>query len=257
VLVTLPVRDEASRLEASLFELKEALDGAGFRYRLSVAEDGSTDGTKAVLGKLPELIPGILIQEHATPLGRGKALRLLWSQVDADVYCFSDTDLAAGPGALVAAIRRVLDGEDIVVGSRYAPGADVHRPPIRDLVSKAYNGLLRFAFDETIRDHQCGLKVFSASAIRQLLPKSREDSWFWDTEMLVLAVHAGIPVCEMPVRWVEKKDRRTRLGRLANDIYLHGSGLMRLRSRLGQGQDRLPALSVPGAATEPPARLQG
>ncbi|EQD46490.1 glycosyl transferase family 2, partial [mine drainage metagenome] len=164
VLVTLPVRDEASRLVESLRVLARALDGAGFRYRLSIAEDGSTDGTKELLDQLPALFPGLVVQQHTDSLGRGKALRMLWSEVEADVYCFTDTDLATGPNAVVDAIRHVLDGEDIVVGSRYAPGAEVHRPPLREVVSKVYNGLLRFTFREPIRDHQCGLKVFSASA---------------------------------------------------------------------------------------------
>jgi glycosyltransferase involved in cell wall biosynthesis len=256
VLVTLPVRDEANRLVESLLAVKAELDASGLNYRLSVAEDGSTDGTKAVLRQLPTLIPGIVVREHSTPLGRGKALRLLWSELEADVYCFTDTDLAAGPDAVVAAVRRVLEGADIVVGSRYAPGAVVHRPPLREIVSKGYNGMLRFAFAEHIRDHQCGLKVFSARAIRQLLPESREDSWFWDTEILVLALRADIPVCEMPVHWVEKKTRRTRLARLFSDIYLHGSGMVRLRSRVGGMRSPLPDLSAPQGKPDTTARSQ-
>jgi glycosyltransferase involved in cell wall biosynthesis len=246
VLVTLPVRDEAPRLVDTLRALSAALDAAGFRYRLSVAEDGSTDGTKELLARLPTEFPGILIQQHERSLGRGKALRLLWAQVDADIYCFTDTDLATGPNAVVDAIRHVLDGEEIVVGSRYAPGAEVHRPPLRELVSKVYNALLRLTFRERIRDHQCGLKVFSAESIRRLLPASREDSWFWDTEILVLALQANVPVLEMPVYWVERKTRRTRLGRLFSDIYLHGTGLVRLRSRIQIPRGELPPVRRAG-----------
>ncbi len=232
VLVTLPVRDEAPRLLDSLTALGRALDEAGLRYRLSVAEDGSTDGTKELLGRLPTLFPGIIVQQYARSLGRGKALRQLWSKVDADIYCFTDTDLATGPNAVVDAIRHVVDGEEIVVGSRYAAGAEVERPPLRELVSKVYNAMLRLVFREDIRDHQCGLKVFRGSAIRQLLPLSKEDSWFWDTEILVLALQSNLGVLEMPVYWVEKKGRRTRIGRLLSDIYLHGTGLVRLRGRV-------------------------
>jgi hypothetical protein len=174
----------------------------------------------------------LIVQTHPGALGRGKALRLLWGSIAAEVYCFTDADLAVGTDSVVDVTQRVLAGEDLVVGSRYTDGAALSRPAVRRAVSLAYNLLLRTMFDEPIRDHQCGLKAFSQSAIRRLLPLSREDSWFWDTEMLVLANRFRIPVVEVPVHWTEKKTRRTKWARLLSDIYLHGSGALRLRSRL-------------------------
>jgi glycosyltransferase AglD len=232
VLVTVPVRNEVNRLRATLEELDRSFSAAGLDYRLSVAEDGSTDGTKEVLRELPSRIPGLLIQEEEQPLGRGLALRQLWSRVDADVYCFTDTDLAAGAEALVGCVRRVMHGMPIVVGSRYAPGSSTHRPPLRGIVSRAYNLALRLVFRENIRDHQCGLKAFSFAAIRKLLPLTKEDSWFWDSEILVLALRHGFTVVEVPVEWSERKTSRTKWRRLLSDIYLHGVGIIRLKSRI-------------------------
>jgi len=230
--VTVPVRNEAPRLRQSILELRAAFERSGFDYQLSIAEDGSTDGTKEVLRDLQRQIPDLLVQEHPGSLGRGKALRMLWSSIDANVYCFTDTDLAAGAEAMVAVARAVAGGEDVVVGSRYAPGAVLNRPPVRSLISQAYNSLLRFTFEESIRDHQCGLKAFSADAIRHLIPISQEDSWFWDTEMIVLALNSGYTVTEMPVTWVERKADRTHLRRLLSDVYLHGTGILRLKAHV-------------------------
>src|SRR5271157_213911 len=191
VLVTIPVHNEVSRLYGTLEALDRAFRATGLDYCLSIAEDGSTDGTKNLLRQLPERWPGILIQEEAEALGRGRALRQLWSRTPADVYCFTDADLAAGPEQLVATVRRVLAGAPIAIGSRYALGAATTRPPIRDFVSRGYNMLLRFSFGDSIRDHQCGMKSFSSEAIQQLLPRTNEDSWFWDTEIIILAFMAG------------------------------------------------------------------
>ncbi|HTW77431.1 MAG TPA: glycosyltransferase [Thermoplasmata archaeon] len=232
VLVTVPVHNEVERLIRSIDQLDRTFRESGLSYTLSVAEDGSTDGTKALLTLLPSRYPGMLIQQAVDPLGRGRALRQLWSGTAADVYCFTDADLAAGSDALVEAVRMVMDGQPIVVGSRYAPGAHTTRPWVRSLVSRGYNALLRFLFDERIFDHQCGLKAFSAKAIRQLLPATREDSWFWDTEILILGLQAGYPIRELPVKWIEQKTSRTRYRRLGSDLYLHGSGIVRLRSRV-------------------------
>ena len=232
VLVTIPVHNEAKRLEASLRALHDAFRRSPFEFRLSVAEDGSTDGTKEMLRRLPSRWPGILIREEPDSLGRGRALRQLWSTTSADIYCFTDADLAAGAGALVDLVGRVATGSPIAIGSRYVIGASTIRPPIRSLVSRSYNWMLRCSFAESIQDHQCGLKAFSSGALRELLPLTEEDSWFWDTEILILALERGIPVAELPVTWVERKSGRTHFRRLFSDLVIHGTGLLRLKSRV-------------------------
>lgn len=232
VLVTIPVRNEVDRLVETLTLLDDAFRRAGMDYLLSVAEDGSTDGTKDLLAELPDRFPGLIVQAEPTPLGRGRALRQLWSKFEADVYCFTDTDLAAGPEALVSTVQAVQKGHAIAVGSRYAPGAEFHRPPLRAIVSRGYNQFLRLTFHETIRDHQCGLKAFSHDAIRCLLPVTREDSWFWDSEILIVALRNRVPVLEIPVDWTEKKVTRTHWQRLASDVLLHGVGILRLKARI-------------------------
>jgi glycosyltransferase involved in cell wall biosynthesis len=232
VLVTIPVRNEVTRLVETLGLLDEAFRRAGMDYRLSVAEDGSTDGTKELLARLPDQFPGLIVQAEPKPMGRGRALRQLWSRIDADVYCFTDTDLAAGPESLVTTVKAVQLGHPIAVGSRYAPGAEFHRPPLRAIVSRGYNHFLRLTFHEAIRDHQCGLKAFSYDAIRCLLPLTEEDSWFWDSEILIVALRNRVPVLEIPVDWTEKKVTRTHWQRLASDIMLHGVGILRLKARI-------------------------
>jgi glycosyltransferase AglD len=241
VLVTIPVYNEVARILESIEALDRAFRPTEMDYRLAVAEDGSTDGTKELLHSLQERRPNLLLQEDANPLGRGAALRRLWASTTADVYCFTDADLAAGPDAVVTAARKVIAGSPIVIGSRYAGGARTQRPPLRAIASRGYNKLLRYAFGERIYDHQCGLKAFNAEVVRQLLLRTVEDSWFWDTEVVVLALTHGFSVEELPVSWVERKTSRTELRRLVSDLWLHGSGLVRLKSRLRAGRSRAAA----------------
>jgi glycosyltransferase AglD len=232
VLVTIPVRNEALMLDATYRQLVRGLDASGLSYRLSIAEDGSTDGTPAVLQRLKREFPSLLVTTGPARLGRGLALRQMWSEVDADIYAFVDADLAAGPPALLSVISEVLNGADVATGSRYCPGAQVRRPPLRQLVSRAYNQFVRWTFGEDIRDHQCGLKAFSREAKNRLFAMSREDSWAWDTEVLVLAKRSGMRVVEIPVEWSETRWTRTPIRRLLSDVYLHGSSILRLKSGL-------------------------
>jgi glycosyltransferase AglD len=232
VLVTIPVRNEARMLEATYRRLAKGLDASGLNYRLSIAEDGSTDGTPQVIQRLKSEFPGLLVTSGPARLGRGLALRQMWTEVDAEVYAFVDADLAAGPPALIRVISEVQAGADVATGSRYCPGAQVRRPPLRQLVSRAYNWFVRMAFGENIRDHQCGLKAFTRDAKVQLFNMSREDSWAWDTEVMVLAKRSGMRVVEVPVEWSETRWTRTPIRRLLSDVYLHGTSILRLKSGL-------------------------
>jgi glycosyltransferase AglD len=234
VLVTIPVRNEARFLEGSIRHVMQELATTGWNCRLSVAEDGSTDGTPQVIEQLQREFPNLLVRTSRERLGRGCALRQIWAEADADIYAFADADLAAGPPALVNVIAQVANGADVATGSRYSPGAVVRRPPLRREVSLAYNRLVRMVFGGTILDHQCGLKAFSRDAKNQLFAMTRENSWAWDTEVLVLAERAGMRVVEVPVEWTEYRGRRTPIRRLLSDVYLHGSALLRLKSDLTQ-----------------------
>jgi glycosyltransferase AglD len=228
VLVTLPVHNEENLLRNSVDRVTAVLNAAGIDFTLAIAEDGSTDGTRDLIQQIAKEYPRIVVQTRPERHGRGWALRTLWSKIDAEYYAFSDADFAADPQYLVSAIRSAQQGNPIVVGSRYVPGSRVSRPPLRRMTSEAYNRLVRLLFSENVRDHQCGLKVFSRDAVRRLLPLTHENSWFWDTEVLVLANDVHLGVTEVPVNWVEHKTRRTEFRRLLSDFYLHGTGLLRL-----------------------------
>lgn len=232
VLITVPVHNEEKFLSCSLRELSRALSGSTLDYTLAVAEDGSEDGTKQTLERLRSEFPGLVVRTETRRLGRGKALRDLWTEMEADIYAFIDADLSSSPEFLIQAIRKVADGVPIAIGSRYVLGARVNRPPLRSLASRFYNRLVREMFSETIQDHQCGLKVFSKSALQSLLPLTKSDSWFWDTEILIVATRLGYLVAEIPVVWTERRTKRTPIGRLLSDVWLHGEGLLSLRQEL-------------------------
>ena len=76
------------------------------------------------------------------------------------------------------------------------------------------------------RDAQCGFKAISRGAARDLLPLVRDNTWFFDTELLILAEKNGYAIDEIPVRWTDDPDSRVRIVRTAWDDL---KGLLRLR----------------------------
>lgn len=237
VLVSLPVYNEAGFLLGSVASVKRAMDESGLPYLLSVAEDGSTDSTEKVLEELRATYPELIVRSSRQRLGRGRALRELWMSVDASVYAFIDADLASHPLYLTQAVRAVLDGGDVVTGSRYVAGSRISRPPLRSTVSRLYNWLIRFLTGDSVKDHQCGLKALSRRVVQTVLPLTTEDTWFWDSEILVLAHNKGFRIDEFPVTWIEKKADRTEFSRLWSDIFIHGTGILRLLDEVGRASD--------------------
>lgn len=255
ILVTVPVHNEEGVLLESVRRLDARLRSAGLDYQIAIAEDGSDDGTGSEIARLEQEIPDLVVQRMPRRMGRGAALRALWPSIDADIYAFLDADLPVEPEALGDLVRAIQEGADVVTGSRYCPGATVHRPPVRSLVSLVYNGLVRFLFHEPLRDHQCGLKAFRRDAVQVLLRASHEDSWAWDTEVLVLAHHLRFQVVEVPVDWTEHRYRRTPVRRLWSDIRLHGTFLIRLRSEIGRRVRESDAEATAGRRLTTPSEL--
>ena len=225
--IVLPVLNEERVLERSVRALREHLDGLSqFNSRIVIADNGSTDDTLPIARWLVAAMPGVALL-HLKERGRGRALRTAWLCSRADVVAYMDIDLSTDLAALCPLLELVASGRaDVAVGSRLVAGASVTRSARRELISRAYNLILRETLGMPVRDAQCGFKALRTSVARELLPAVADNGWFFDTELLARAQRAGYNVREIPVRWVEDGDSRVRIVRTALDDL---SGVRRLR----------------------------
>ena len=209
VEIVVPVFNEEHALGRSIRRLHRHLsDGFPFTWRIVVADNASTDGTLAVARQLEHELDGVSVL-HLERKGRGRALRAAWSATDAEVACYMDVDLSTDLRALLPLVAPLLSGHsELAIGTRLASGARVERGPKRELISRSYNTILRTCLRARFSDAQCGFKAGRADVLRQLLPAVRDEAWFFDTELLVLAQRAGMRVHEVPVDWVDDPDSR-------------------------------------------------
>ena len=152
-------------------------------------------------------------------------VRHAWGNSEADVVAYMDVDVSTGLEAFPPLVRAVLDGADIAIGSRRARGARVERGLLREVLSRGDIALLKLFLGFPFSDAQCGFKAVSRKATSDLLPRVRDDEWFFDTELLVVAHREGYGVKEIPVRWVEDRDSRVRIVRTA---WLDILGILRM-----------------------------
>jgi glycosyltransferase involved in cell wall biosynthesis len=228
VEIVLPVYNEAAQLAERVTELRSFLDTSfPFRALVTVVDNASSDGTFEVASALAVSMPGVVALQLDRK-GRGRALRWAWSTSAAPVLAYMDVDLSTQLPALLPLVAPLLSGHrDVAIGSRLARGAHVVRGPRRELISRAYNLLLKFTLHGRFSDAQCGFKALTRDAAAQLLPLVKDDEWFFDTELLVTAERVGLRIAEVPVDWVDDPDSRVHIVRTALDD-LRGVGRMLL-----------------------------
>lgn len=231
-MITLPVYKDTSFLESAVDTIQLHTSKLTNSFGIIIAEDGSN--SSSVVNRLMEKFKNITYFQHDERLGRGRALREAWSKVNADNYAYLDVDMAGDLEQLSAYSNLIqLQPEyDLITGSRYLPESITNRPYIRRLASVSYNWLVRLMFRTGVHDHQCGFKSFSRDLTQTLSREAKSDSWFWDTEVIVVAKRLGYRIKEIPIYWTEKKGKKTPLRRLARDMWLHGKGLLVLFFRI-------------------------
>jgi glycosyltransferase involved in cell wall biosynthesis len=240
--IVIPVYNEAHVVDASVRRLHDFLTTTfPFSWRITIVDNASTDGTWYAAARLARDLAHVRAT-HIDRKGRGLALRSAWSASDATVVAYMDVDLSTDLGALLPLVAPLVSGHsEVAIGSRLLPGASVTRTPKRELLSRAYNTLLRTTFVTTVHDAQCGFKALRAETARRLLPLVRDEGWFFDTELLLVAQQLGERVHEVPVDWTEDRDSRVHIAStIAGDL----AGVVRMTSTFGFRRTRLPVVTA-------------
>jgi putative flippase GtrA len=207
--LVIPVYNEEVDLEPCVRRLHEHLTSSfPYAFRLTVADNASTDATLAIAHRLAAELPDVTVV-HLDEKGRGRALRTVWLASDAAVLAYTDVDLSTDLNALLPLVAPLITGHsDLALGTRLARGSRVVRGTKRELISRSYNLLLRGTLSARFSDAQCGFKAIRADVAAQLLPLVEDTGWFFDTELLVLAERVGLRMHEVPVDWVDDPDSR-------------------------------------------------
>jgi hypothetical protein len=175
---------------------------------------------------------------HRDEKGRGGALRQAWCESQAAVLSYMDVDLASDLAAFPLLIERLLDGTfDLATGSRLLALSSTRRSLKREIISRAYNYLVKSIFHTRFSDAQCGFKAITRKAARELLPLVESSGWFLDTELLVMAEALGYRILDLPIRWLEDAESRVNVWRTIREDL---AGMDRLWHRLRHLERRNP-----------------
>lgn len=194
---------------------------AGHDAEVVVVDDGSSDGT----ARVAESFSGRGVRTLRTPGNRGKghAVRSGMLEAGRSFVLFSDADLSTPIEELEKLAAPVLAGRaQIAFGSRAVAGSviEVSQPLYRVAMGKTFNLMVRAIALRGIHDTQCGFKLFTRHAARELFRRQRLDGFGFDVEILAIARRLGFPVAEVPVRWIDSADTRVRAVRDSASMFL-------------------------------------
>jgi glycosyltransferase involved in cell wall biosynthesis len=232
--VVIPVYNEERDLEQSVLSLRQfLLEHVDYDWRIVVADNASQDRTLAIAKELATRYPGQVSYVHLDQKGRGRALRKAWTESNADIVSYMDVDLSTDLGAFPPLIDSLTHGEyDVAIGSRLKRGSHVERGLKREAISRIYNVMIKLMFWNQFSDAQCGFKAVTRRIVREVVPLIRDQAWFFDSELLLLAERMGYKVFEVPVKWRDDPDSRVKI---ANTAWEDIKGLFRVRfSNIGR-----------------------
>lgn len=222
VEITVPVYNEEVELKTHILRLYDYCRDnlSSYDWQITIADNASTDNTPLIattLSKMHSQIRHFRLEQK----GRGRAVKRVWTDSDADYCSYMDLDLSTDIKHIPELFKKLEEGYDIVIGSRLTKGSKVEgRTWLRELTSRTMNFFfIRFFFNVHITDAQCGFKAVNRRVVHDLIPRILDNDWFFDGELLIVGEKSGYKIYEIPVHWVDNPGSTVRLlSTIINDL---------------------------------------
>lgn len=204
--IIIPTYNEAENIGLLIDELRRSVPKAG----ILVVDDGSPDGTAAIVRARADRDPAVAILEGSGRGGMGAAYRRAFARVlgegGDDVIVTMDADFSHSPSAVPALIT-AADNHDLVVGSRYVPGGRIeHWEFQRRLLSRGGNVYVRLITGLPIRDCTAGFSAMRTDFLRRVpFGEVRADGYAWWFELRSMFWRRGARITEVPITFTERR----------------------------------------------------
>ena len=192
ISAVMPAYNEEANLEQSVGRMARALEANARGFEIIVVDDGSQDGSAALLERLKGTHQNLRVIRHPVNRGYGAALRSGFDAARFGWIFLMDADNQFDPAEVERLLARIADA-DIVAGYRE------HRrdPVVRRLNAWAFFTMVRLLFGRLVRDVNCAFKLMRRDLIGHMALHS--EGALINTEILVLARQAHARVVEVPV----------------------------------------------------------
>ena len=231
--VVIPAYNEEDRLEPVLRSMVEYFRARSRSVEVLVVDDGSRDGTSALVQALAAEFGEIRLIRLAANRGKGYAVRSGIVNARGRHVLFADADGATPINEIERLEAALRQGAAIAIGSRArrATGVHVTARLHRRLIGRAFHALVGALTVRGIEDTQCGFKLFRAEVAQELFSRMRMNGFSFDVEVLLMAQRHGYQIAEVPVNWAHQPGSKVHLirdsVRMALDLFVIRAHAMR------------------------------
>lgn len=205
--IIIPAYNEEQRLPASLDKILAWRQTAPYSVEIVVVENGSRDRTTAVAEAYASQYSGLRVLH--SPKGKGAAVREGMLHAWGEYLFICDSDLSMPIAEVEKFLPPQLEGYDVAIGSREAPGAvRYNEPTYRHLMGRVFNFIVRVLAIPGFQDTQCGFKMFRREIAQNVFARQLMPGWAFDVEALYLARKNRAHIVEVPIHWYFNPDSR-------------------------------------------------
>ncbi|MGD8793333.1 MAG: glycosyltransferase family 2 protein [Anaerolineae bacterium] len=194
ISLVLPAYNEAENIEPMVAEATPALEANADDHEIIVVDDGSVDGTAEVTRQVMETYPRVRLVQHEVNRGFGAAVFTGFTSATKEWIFYTDADRQFVLSELENFVP-YMEEADLIAGYR-APRRD---PFLRVFYGKGWSALCTLLFGYTVRDVDCGFKLFRREIIEELAAQIESRGATFSIEWLVRAKRAGYRFVELPV----------------------------------------------------------
>jgi glycosyltransferase involved in cell wall biosynthesis len=206
--IIIPAHNEELRLPRTLRQVFVFLEKQSYPAEVIIVENGSSDRTLELAREFASSQPNLIVLHEERP-GKGNAVRRGVLEAGGEYRFICDADLSMPINELAKFLPPVVNGFDVAIGSREAPGAvRYNEPSYRHWGGRAINLVIRLLILPGLNDTQCGFKCFRAEAARKLFGLQTLDGWSFDIEILYLARKKHMRIKEVPIQWYFDPDSK-------------------------------------------------
>jgi len=196
--VIIPVYNEANTIQEIIRRVKVT----GLVHEIVLVDDGSTDGTRAILAGY-EKKAGMKVIQHEQNKGKGAAIRTGLGQVGGNLVLIQDADLEYDPRDYPALLQPIEEGlADVVYGSRFLGGP---RRPIlfwNMVANKILTFTTNILYNNILTDMETGYKLFKREVVEDI--PIRAKGFDFEAEFTAKILKKHVRIYEVPIRFTPR-----------------------------------------------------
>jgi dolichol-phosphate mannosyltransferase len=206
--IVIPAHNEEDNLPTLIDEINKVMFSLNMKYEILLVDDNSTDNTEKILGDLRKKYDNLRSIHRKKNQGVGNSLKEGFREARGEIIITMDADFSHDPKDIPRLYKKLKEGFDIVIGSRYIAGGTMESTMGRLMLSRGFAIFTNFL----------GLRVHDATTgyraqRKEVLDRLNLESTGFEihVEIPMKAKKKGFTICEIPIKYSKRKEGKSKL----------------------------------------------